>query len=156
MIQGENHASTLIFVRRGRDAADFRAGFINAAGAIVVDPTYDNASIFKNGRASVKLKGKWGAVDEFGNMLIAPISSNQLQFSEGRAEFSSDGKYRLLDDKGNVVILPKYENIGEFKGGLAWVESKHLYGFVEPVDTSRFPFFSKMPDRFPKGCVQLS
>lgn len=48
-------------------------GFVNRHGIEIVPPTYDEASDFYQGQVSVRLNGKWGAIDKRGKIVVPLI-----------------------------------------------------------------------------------
>jgi hypothetical protein len=48
-------------------------GFVNRHGIEIVPPTYDEARDFYQGQASVRLNGKWGAIDKRGKIVVPLI-----------------------------------------------------------------------------------
>ena len=48
-------------------------GFVNRQGIEIVPPTYDEARDFYQGQASVRLNGKWGAIDKRGKIVVPLI-----------------------------------------------------------------------------------
>lgn len=65
---------------------------------------------FREGRARVQVKGKWGFVDKSGAMIIGPIYENARDFSEGLAavskkdEETGEVRWGYIDANGGVKI----------------------------------------------------
>lgn len=47
-------------------------GFFNNKGEWVIEPKFQDAKSFENGRALVNTNGKWGVIDQKGNWLMEP------------------------------------------------------------------------------------
>lgn len=47
-------------------ASNGRWGFINANNQVVISPRFEDAKEFKDGRAAVKMNGKWGYINKRG------------------------------------------------------------------------------------------
>jgi hypothetical protein len=92
---------------------------------------YDVVSDFQEGRAWVKLNGKYGFVDLQGNEVIPLKYDDAFNFSEGRAEVSLNGKYGFIDVNGNEVIPLKYDRVYSFSEGRLRVKLNRKYGFVD-------------------------
>lgn len=45
-------------------------GFVNTAGKVVIEPSFDNAKSFSNGLAAVMKDGKWGFINSDGTVVI--------------------------------------------------------------------------------------
>jgi hypothetical protein len=148
-------ASHPIFVRLGRNRDQYKAGFIDRAGRVVIEPYFEDVTPFQEGLASVRLNGKWGVIDPSGMQVIPGISSIPLKFSEGRAEFS-DGLRGVLAASGNIVVNPKYEAVGEFRGSLGYVrDRKQRYGFIDLSGKEVIPPFFENARSFSAGLAPV-
>jgi hypothetical protein len=116
---------------------------MNASGDAVMEPVFEDALPFHEGLASVKVDGKWGAIDPRGNMVIRPCSSLPLRFSEGRAEFgNSKGLRGVMKPDGAVVVGPRYDAISSFQESLAYVRDRsQSYGFINLMGQEVIPPF---------------
>lgn len=78
---------------------------------------------FRKGYASIKLDGKWGAIDTNGNVVVEPQFNEPHDFSEGLipsvGEFLEWG---YTDIDGNWIINAKYRRVSDFLDGIAVVE----------------------------------
>ena len=54
-------------------------GFVNKQGEEIIAPKYEEASDFNKGYASVRLNGKWGAIDKNGNV-TEPLEHDIIGF----------------------------------------------------------------------------
>jgi hypothetical protein len=72
---------------------------------------YDWVDDFYEGRAIVRLNGKYGCVNLEGNEVVPLYYDYVDNFSEGRATVILDGKKGVIDLEGNEVIPCWYENI---------------------------------------------
>lgn len=54
-------------------------GFVNKQGEEIIAPKYEEASDFNKGYASVRLNGKWGAIDKNGNV-TEPLENDIIGF----------------------------------------------------------------------------
>lgn len=60
-------------------------GYIDRTGRFVIPPRYEDADMFAEDLAPVKMKGKWGFVDRKGNLVIPAKFDGVKRFSEGLA-----------------------------------------------------------------------
>src|SRR6478672_10570160 len=63
-----NRASQGIFPVR----VNGKYGFIDHSGKLKLQPQFDNAGEFKNGRAPVQMGAAWGYVDSTGKLVVNP------------------------------------------------------------------------------------
>lgn len=110
---------------------DYKYGFIDRKGKIVIDCIYDDAENFTEGLASVKKDGKYGFIDPKGNVIIDFIYDKAAYFSDGLARVKKDNKYGFIDRKGNLVIDYIYDFAQGFSEGLASVEKNGKWGFID-------------------------
>ena len=65
-------------------------GFIDRGGGFVTPPIYEDAYMFSEGLARVKLEGKWGFVDRSGELVIPTRYSKAGELSQGLALVCED------------------------------------------------------------------
>ena len=130
-------------------------GFVDRTGAFKIEPRFDTASPFSEGRAFVVVRAekRGGYIDENGKFLTdRPIESGG-DFSEGLASFSEEGKIGYVDKTGKVAILPRFESAGPFREGAASATLKGKCGYIskdgswliEPRFEQGFPFSEGTP-----------
>ncbi|MDF5711983.1 MAG: WG repeat-containing protein [Nostoc sp. S4] len=108
-------------------------GFINEAGQVVIKQQFQDAQLFYEGLAAVKVGESWGFINHKGEFVIRPIYTRVHPFSEKLAlVYSGEESPIFIDRRGNVVIEPKenWKFIGGFKEGLTPVEVKGKWGFI--------------------------
>jgi hypothetical protein len=100
-----------------------KGGFIDASGAIVIEPIYEKVYPFSDGLAAVQVDRKWGYIDAQGKMIIEPRFASPGFFSEGLASFcdARNGRWGYIDEQGQVVIQPRFDTADGFRKGLARV-----------------------------------
>ncbi len=124
----------LIWVER-----DYKKGFIDQNGNIIIDFKYSDIILFSEGLASARfISGRWGYIDKIGNTVIEPKYAGAGLFSEGLASvlLEKGGKRGYIDKTGNVVIDFKYIDAFMFSEGLAVVSfdgdyTHRKYGFID-------------------------
>jgi len=112
----------LVTVGAGEDE---RYGYVNMEGEFVIEAKFEDALVFDEGLAPVKLGGKWGFIDAAGRMVIEPQFPDYSEFCEGLASMrvgdGVTGKYGYIDMTGKFVIEPQFDNASPFVDGLAEV-----------------------------------
>ena len=78
-------------------------GFRDADGRIVIEPAFDAAGSFSEGRARVKMGRLWGFIGTDGAFVIEPRFEQARHFSGGRAKVKQDGKWAMIDVAGYWV-----------------------------------------------------
>ena len=81
-------------------------GLLRESGEILVEPTYDQMSIFSNHLALVKKDNKYGYIDDTGRPVIGfeggePFLDNATGFKDGLAEVSLYNKKYFIDYMGH-------------------------------------------------------
>ena len=70
---------------RGQLAMAGKQGFIDRTGKIVIEARFDEARVFSEGLAAVRVGDKWGYVDPSGRMVIEPQFDMAVPFYDGLA-----------------------------------------------------------------------
>ena len=69
---------------------------MNKAGEIEFFSTYEEVREFRQGLSAVKVKGKWGYVNEKNEMVIEPIYDEAREFYEGLAAVRVNTKWGFV------------------------------------------------------------
>lgn len=118
-------------------------GYVNGSGQMVINPQFDNANDFHEGRAAVCLgkpctwwdapspnESRWGFIDASGKMVITPQYGSATDFSEGAASVCTGDcssnptkpfSRGYIDHDGKVVIPMQFGIASSFSEGLAQV-----------------------------------
>src|SRR5262252_9571292 len=118
-----------------------KAGFMDAAGKLVIAPQYDDAEDFSEGLAAVKMRGeettwcprepsgsrkgftmKWGYIDKTGKFVIPPQYESAGRFAEGLAPINNCDEAFFIDKSGQRIISGNFRYAAPFFGGLARVD----------------------------------
>jgi len=109
-----------------RISKDFKSGFMDKTGKIVIEAKYDDARDFSEGLAAVQFtndlgESKWGYVDKEGNVKIDFMFQNEpTSFTSGRAFIrGTNGKMGIIDNTGKIIVDPKYQQIFPYENGFA-------------------------------------
>ena len=75
---------------------NFKRGFVNTAGEVVIEAQWDDVRPFREGFASVESGGKWGFIDTTGRVISEPHGTNFLFLLKGLRAFKKMGSGELL------------------------------------------------------------
>ncbi|WP_102028112.1 WG repeat-containing protein [Salirhabdus sp. Marseille-P4669] len=90
---------------------------IDRNGELVVDNSFDEIGIFRNGLAAVKVDDLWGYIDTKGEMVIEPQFSFGFPFVDGLAAVLLGDKKAYINKDGQYVISPSVgDNTGSELG----------------------------------------
>lgn len=115
--------------RVGRELAKW--GYLNKEGKVVIEPKFDYAGAFQDGRAIVREKESDGMIDTSGAYVVRPeyvaierLTKNFYAFNVGGKVPGRvvGGKWGFLDAEGKIVVEAKFNQI-------AW-NDKYEYGYV--------------------------
>jgi hypothetical protein len=110
---------------------NYKVGYSNNEGRVVVAPSYEAGSEFVDGIALVVNNGKRGYIDATGKEIIPLIYDDATLFSEeGLACVKFAGKYGYINKEGQWIIQPIFENAFAFLNGLARIQKDGKYGFI--------------------------
>ncbi len=101
---------------------DSKYGYLNTQGKIIIQPTFDNPSVFNNGRAITKINGKEVMINKQGNVIDIGNSYDTGYFSDGLARYQTlQNDFGFIDTTGKIVIEQKFKNVDFFHEGFAKV-----------------------------------
>ncbi len=112
----------------------------NYNGVSLLSLKYDEARVFRNGLAAVKLNGKWGFIDKTGKEIIPLKYDHAEYFKDGFAKVKLNDKYGFIDKMGKEVIPLKYDDVWSFKDGFASVRLNDKWGLVDKASKKITPF----------------
>ena len=98
-------------------------GYIDRKGKKRIEFIYEDAKMFSEDVAPVKLNNKWGYIDKIGTFVISNIYDEADSFSEGLAAVCLNGKWGFTNKKG-ICIPCIFEWVEPFQEGFARVSYK--------------------------------
>lgn len=123
-----------------RFAKDGKAGYIDAAGHVIIPPTLpldgNYGYEFHDGLLEISVSdGKY--VDRTGKVVLDKGLYRGWDFSEGLAVASKEsrGLFGYIDTKGEFAIAPRFPGypngyVYSFSEGLATIEAQGLFGYI--------------------------
>ncbi|WP_375748133.1 WG repeat-containing protein [Vibrio sp. HN007] len=112
------------------EGSNGKYGFKNAAGKVVIEPTYYRAFSFSEGVAHVvkKRDQKAGFIDTNQSWVIKPAARSVdlcKRFSDGMCIYERDYReFGAINKKGHLVIKPHYGYLSDFKNHTAIAETQ--------------------------------
>lgn len=86
-------------------------GFINGRLKLSIQPKYDEALPYSEGRAGVKKGDNWFFIDRFGNRVFTKKFDDLTPFYRNWAGAKKEGKWGLINKDGDWVIRPTFQEI---------------------------------------------
>jgi hypothetical protein len=143
---------TAVDVARGHILTNF--GYIDRTGRLAIDPVYDNAERFREGRAAVAKGNRWGYIDREGQVVIPMKYVVAEEFHDGMARVWPDhDTIQFIDTSGKVLFASEQGSVGQFSEGLLfavhpsrpgvgpisrWGYMDREFRFVFNLDDNRF------------------
>ncbi|MBO9700347.1 MAG: WG repeat-containing protein [Sporocytophaga sp.] len=110
-----------------------RWGYLNTKGKMFIDPKFEYASDFINGKAIISIDKKYGVIDSLGKYVIEPKYGFIGWLPESKHRFFQLQEIKklegLIDGNGKVLLKTEYENVGEVNENLIPVKKDGLWGF---------------------------
>jgi hypothetical protein len=110
-------------------------GFIDREGKIVIEPEYEEASIFRENLAAVRINGKWGYINQFNKLVIKAEYDEVFDFNENISKVKFNNKWHFINEKGSIIytynsIMADYYAFGMTMPGREYtVGEGYKYGF---------------------------
>jgi hypothetical protein len=90
--------------RYQRTRVDGRYGYRSEDGRMVIEPRFEQAWTFSDGRARVRRDGRWGYIDRRGQVVIEPRFQRAWDFRHGLARVeTASGRLAYIDTTGTQV-----------------------------------------------------
>lgn len=132
-------------------------GIKNLSGEVVKQPFMSDFFSYSEGLAAVKIKGKWGFMNEKFELVITPIYTEKLTYSfhDGYARFKQNGKIGLMDKQGNIMLEAVYDDLYEYSDGLMAYSKNGKWGYINLLGEVIIPpqYFSA--ENFQNGIAKV-
>src|SRR5262249_7984606 len=126
-------------------------GFVDRQLRRITDVKFDDAYIFFERAAVVKLDGKFGYIRDDGTWLIEPRFEKAESFSSGAAVVSLGGEISYVKADGNLLIEPKFEEAEAVVPGFAIVNMNGKRGIIDATGAWVRDTASRHLSRAPRG-----
>jgi len=83
-------------------------GYAAGDGRLAIEPQYERAHRFVNGRALVRQDGAYGFINPNGRVVIPSTFAAAGPFSEGLAPVRPDSLWGFVDRTGTMVVAPRF------------------------------------------------
>jgi hypothetical protein len=123
-------------------------GYINSEGKVVINLQFEDARIFSDGLAAVKINNKWGYIDKEAGFVIKPKFDAALDFKDGVARVKEGDCWGCIDKNGSYLISPQFYWIEAFFEGIAIVHdiwNKHQ-GYINKTGDIIIPLIYSIRD----------
>jgi hypothetical protein len=87
---------------------EWKCGYIDKAGKLVIPASYMAARPFSNGLAPVLINLKWGYIDTSGKVVIKPQFDDAYVFSDGFAAVRQNYLWSYINKTGSFAFATKY------------------------------------------------
>lgn len=114
-------------------------GLIDWGGRWVVEPRFDFAARFSEGRALFRSKGRYGFIDERGEVAVPAEFTGANWFSGGFSCAAKAGLHAFIDSFGARLDAPPLEAPASFKESLAVIRTKGRMRVIRPNGTFAHP-----------------
>ena len=114
-------------------------GFVNSVGEWVIQPQYNDVTLFSESLAAYKLGGQWGLIKPNGETLTSPTWDEIKPFNKGLAIARANTNYYLLNNLGETVTKEGFDQISRTKDGYFLVEKAGKSGILDPKGNEMIP-----------------
>jgi len=127
---------------------NFKYGFMDKTGKIVIEPKYDYVTDFSEGLAGVKLYWKCGYIDKNNKFVIElPKCDGVEGFKGGLAKIFINGKQGYINKQGKYIVKPEYISLGEYSEGLVDFQIGDKIGYIDEkgkIAIKPYPTWTKL------------
>jgi hypothetical protein len=109
---------------------EFKYGFIDINGNIVIQLKYNYAYPFYEGVAAVEYNNKYGFINKDNKVIIDFKYDYAVCFKEGLSAVGKNNKIGFIDIRGNVIIPIIYDEATAFVDGISAVGINKKVGFI--------------------------
>ncbi len=119
-----------------------KIGFLDVFGKIIIEPEYESATSFINGKALVKKNSNYSFIDIENNTIFSFSSAFRMEAYNGNVTtyFNSNSmKSGFVNDLYTAICDSKYDKIYPFYNGYARVGINERYGLIDSTGKEIIP-----------------
>ncbi|MCX7880103.1 MAG: WG repeat-containing protein [Ignavibacteria bacterium] len=143
------------FKGKGKDSVEneeYKFGFINYQGKVVIPLIYQDATEFSEGLAFVKNEQVRGYIDTTNRLVISLDTIAGNKFKEGLADVNTKNMIQgFIDTQGKLVIPLEYHLVNPFSEGLAFAIKGDTFGFLNKEGLFEFTVDGYIAKEFKEG-----
>ena len=94
--------------------ANYKTGYMDAEGKVVIEPRFDDGRAFSDGTATVFIDGKAGMIDITGKLIVETIYDEIYSMREGMARVFGPEKGGFIDKAGRLAVPLRYDRVRDF------------------------------------------
>ncbi|MBN2088714.1 WG repeat-containing protein [candidate division KSB1 bacterium] len=125
------------------------------SGETVIEPQFEDARLFSQFLAEVKLNNKWGFIDTTGQFVIEPKYEEIRFFHENLASVRLNGKWGVINRQGKMVVESGYDAVDFFHEEMAVVKLNGKSGFINPKGVIVIPLQFDIAWNFVNGLAAI-
>lgn len=135
---------------------EYRFGFIDKTGKLVIPYKYDETGEFSEGLCKVYYKGYFGFINHQGEFVIENKFDEAKPFSESFAFVAKyDSIYQphwgFINKDGRLIEEYIYSRVNDFSEGFAAVQKNGKWGFINYAGETKIDFIYDVADSFKRG-----
>lgn len=113
---------------------NYKWGYIDNTGKTIIEPNFDDASMFDKNIAIVRNQEKFGVINTDGKIIV-PIEEKEIKIlSHQFVAYRKDTAWGMVDLEGKVQINAKYKSIEQIDNQLYTFKSRSLLGVYSAVN----------------------
>ncbi|WP_296700855.1 WG repeat-containing protein [Algoriphagus sp.] len=116
-----------------------KKGFVNSDGEWMIDPQFEEVTLFSESLASFKQNGKWGVIRANGELIEDAVWDEVKPYSKGFSIVQSNNHYYLLNRNGETINQDFFDQILRASDGYFIVEKGEKSGILDPQGKELIP-----------------
>lgn len=114
-------------------------GVVDPSGNWVIEPTFEEISVFNEGIAVFKEGNQFGLLDASGKILQSPSWKKIMPFQNGTTILTSDDKKFLIDTNGSILTIVGFDELFRLEEGGFLVENEGEIGLINKAGEELIP-----------------
>jgi hypothetical protein len=118
---------------------DGKTGFVNSVGEWIIQPKFEEVTLFSESMASYKKDGKWGLINTNGEFIGDASWDEVKPFSKGFSIVQTNNKFYLLNSTGEIINQDFFNQVLRTSDGYYIVEKDGKSGILDPSGKELIP-----------------